>query len=426
VQKNLLHQAFFVLFEQATALMYALSHGDNNWENFVTRNTHEFDVLIIGGGLVGSSLACGLERLRLRSALLDPKPASASIAYDDRIIALAYGSRLFLEHIALWGQFPTTAIKHIHVSDRGHFGITRLHHAEMHMPALGYVSAARDIAQALQQQVLSHVSRINASALRVQAHPEHIHVDLSDGSVLKASLAVVADGGNSGLHQQVGALMREHEYHQTAIIAVVTPQRDHANIAYERFTDSGPLALLPMSQQRCSLVWTVRTETAAQMLTWSDQTFLCALQQRFGWRLGRFIHVGARQAYPLSLRYLPQPVQKRLVFIGNAAHTLHPVAGQGLNLGLRDAAALMAIFAAAPTHSTHDYGAAELLHAYWQIRKTDLDLSIRFTDSLVKLFSNDIIGLTQARNAGLLAINACPPLKHLLLRQTTGLAGMRY
>jgi 2-octaprenyl-6-methoxyphenol hydroxylase len=380
-----------------------------------------FDVLIIGGGLVGGALAGAVDNRGLRAVLVDPRPLSqtpAAQVYDDRIIALAQGSRLILEQLGVWADIAHTPIHEIHVSDRGGFGFTRLHRRDMQLEALGYVCAARTIAQALQKKLASprQLRFVRGEALSVNHHSDHAEVQLRDGQILRARLVVAADGTASALAQAAGCAVRYHDYAQTALIATLTPQHPHQFIAYERFTDSGPLALLPMAEQRCSLVWTVATQTAQDLCALPEKPLLQVLQQRFGWRLGRFLEITPPQAYPLRLRYLPQAVLPRLVFIGNAAHTLHPVAGQGLNLGLRDVAALSGLL-----HAGDDCGAASLLRNYGQARKTDLMVSVRLTDTLIKVFSNNTPSLAFARNAALLGLHVCPPLKSLFLRQTTGL-----
>jgi 2-octaprenyl-6-methoxyphenol hydroxylase len=372
-----------------------------------------FDILIIGAGLVGSSLACGLRGWRV--GLIDSKALlDNENSYDERIIALAFGSRQILNTLGI-ELADACPIHAIHVSDLGYAGQTRLAAQDIGLPALGYVSPARSIANALRRQVLQSPHDIIAPAevTTVEHHGDYVNVGLNNGDTLQTRLLVVADGG--GLAQQLGVKHIDKDYRQTALIARVKVDRPHRHIAYERFTNTGPLALLPLAEREYSLVWTLRSgmETDLQALT--DRDFLALLQQRFGWRAGRFSAVSARHAFPLRLRYLAQPVQQQSIFIGNAAHTLHPVAGQGLNLGLRDVTTLIDSLA-----HVEDPGAA--VARYARQRQRDLDITIRFTDSLIKVFSNQFPPLVAARTVGLFGLNHCQPLKRLLMWQTTGLA----
>jgi len=222
------------------------------------------------------------------------------------------------------------------------------------------------------------------------------------------------------VRQLAGIDHTSDDYNQNAVIGNVTPGKDHQNIAYERFTDSGPLALLPMSGGRCSLVWTVDRDNIGTVMEWDDKTFLTQLQQRFGMRLGTLQKVGRRNAYPLALVRTDEHIRPRLALIGNAAHVLHPIAGQGFNLGIRDVAALAQVIVEA---KDDDIGALSVLNQYEQWRKRDQDCVTGLTDGLVRIFSNQITPLVIARNSGLLAMDMIPPVKRMLMRQTMGLAG---
>jgi len=393
-----------------------------------------YDVSIVGGGLVGLSLAHALRGQGLRVALLEAAALASNTApdthYDDRVLALAYGSRRIYEGMGLWSTLEpmATPICNIHISDRGHFGSTRLHSRDLGLPALGYVIAAKQLGFAL-QQALRQIPELTVFApmqvTGVASTPAAMQLDLlhqQQACQLRTRLLVLADGGQSPLAQQLDLLSQHHDYAQTAVIANITPSLAHQHWAYERFTDSGPLALLPMGEQRCSLVWTLKNTQVAGVLSLSDAEFLAALQQRFGWRLGRLVQAGQRHAFPLHLSQQRQPVRPRLVVIGNAAHTLHPVAGQGLNLGLRDVA-LLAQTLVDQVRIGGDPGDIAVLQTYAAGRLPDQNQVIRFTDSLVKLFSNDHPLLALGRNLGLLALDRClPPLKQSLIRQTTGLS----
>ncbi len=391
-----------------------------------------FDALIIGGGLVGSSLACALQQQGLKIGLVEShawaKDTDVALQYDDRVIALAYSSRNIFKGLGLWSKIASqaTPIQHIHVSDRGHFGFARLHSKELRLEALGHVIEAKLLGQALQQKI-NQARRIDifapAQVKQVQLSDELASVDIAQAGKkhhLQTRLLIAADGSNSAVCQQLKLPAQRYHYGQTALIANVTPTAAHNNIAYERFTHSGPLALLPMRENRCSLVWTVRNEQVASLLKMRDADFLSALQQRFGWRLGRFQQIGQRHAYPLSLMVLEQPLQKRLLVIGNAAHTLHPVGGQGFNLGLRDASAVAQSLQQAQQQQ-HDLGAAKTLQYYKKLRQTDQTQAIRLTNALVHAFSNESGHLSLLRNLGLLSLDQFQPLKQVFAKHMAGL-----
>ncbi len=394
------------------------------------QTAQHFDLLIIGGGMVGASLACALGNQALRVAVIEAVPfrSASQPSYDDRSIALAYGARKIFEGMGLWRQVASivTPIKKIHVSDRGHFGTTRMDAAHEGYPALGYVVENRDLGQLFAKQLASlpNIELICPAQLKnfaINADDAEVVIE-RDGQVqtLTTKLIVGADGGRSAVRQLAGISHTTDDYLQNAVIANVTPGCDHQNIAYERFTESGPLALLPMSGGRCSLVWTVDRLKADEITAWDDATFLAHLQERFGMRLGRLQKVGQRHTYPLSLLRSDEHIRPRLALIGNAAHVLHPIAGQGFNLGIRDVAALAQVIVEA---KETDIGALSVLNQYDQWRKHDQDCVIGLTDGLVRIFSNQITPLVIGRNSGLLAMDMIPPLKRALMRQTMGLAG---
>lgn len=382
-----------------------------------------FDVLIVGGGMVGASLAIALRNSGLRLGLIEAQPLSSNSqpSFDDRGIALSFGSQRIYQSMGLWPDIApfATAIKHIHISDRGRFGVTRLSAETQRVPALGQVLTARELGQTLNQ----HLQRIDSLQLlcpaRVTAltqHPNHVDVQLDNGHSVQTRLLVAADGRSSTIRQLLGLDAWQQQYDQVAVIANISTDKAHQGLAYERFTDTGPMALLPMSDNRSSLVWTVHAGQEQDLLEASDTEFLTRLQQRFGYRAGRFIRVGQRHSHPLSLMQSDMPVQDRIVFIGNAAHSLHPIAGQGFNLGLRDVAVLADVL-----HDAEDCGAMSLLHRYQQWRQQDQDQVVKATDNLVKLFSNDVSLLGHLRGAGLALLDALPPLKQKLADRSMGL-----
>jgi 2-octaprenyl-6-methoxyphenol hydroxylase len=240
--------------------------------------------------------------------------------------------------------------------------------------------------------------------------------------LLQARLLVAADGGDSRIRQRLGFSLREWSYGHTAVISTVTPDRPQSGQAFERFTDTGPLAMLPLTGGRYSTVWTVRDETAAHLLTLSHRDFLDGLQECFGYRMGRLERLGRRVAYPLRLLQVKQPVHRRLVLIGNAAHTIHPVAGQGFNLGIRDAAGLADVLKAVADRGG-DSGDPSHLQRYAEWRRRDQSSVALITDALARVFSNPLAPVRLARNLGLLGLDLAPGLKHLAARQFMGLRG---
>jgi 2-octaprenyl-6-methoxyphenol hydroxylase len=392
----------------------------------------EYDVLIVGGGMVGASLACALGGHPLRVGMIESVPFGEpdQPSYDDRSIALAYGSQRIFAGMDLWQEIAPQAmpIRKIHVSDRGHFGAVRMDAADMGCAALGYVVENRILGEVFHRRLtgLSNLDIFCPARLLEFAIDDrlmHARVSVEGGERrLRTRLIVGADGGRSVVRDLAGITANRTGYGQTAIIANITPGRDHRCMAYERFTASGPLAMLPLSGNRCSMVWTVSEGDAQTVLGLSDAEFLASVQGQFGARLGILQKVGRRTAYPLTLISARQAVRERMVLIGNAAHTLHPVAGQGFNLGLRDVAALAEVLVEAVT-AGRDPGAREVLDRYSAWRHGDQHRVTAMTDGLVRLFSNDLLPLVLARSAGLLVLDKLAPLKRLLMRQTMGTAG---
>jgi 2-octaprenyl-6-methoxyphenol hydroxylase len=394
--------------------------------------TRDTDVLIVGGGLVGASLACALGQAGLRVCVIEAFPLASDQqpGYDERSIALAQGSRRIFAGLGLWSALEPEAcpIRTIHVSDRGHFGFTRLRADQEGVPALGYVATGGVLGAVLQQglQQLDTVELIAPAQLKafhveadgVQADIEH------NGETTRctAGLLVAADGAQSSIREQLGIHTTRRDYRQTAIIANVSTDRPHDNVAYERFTDSGPLALLPMTGARSALVWTVHEQQCEEVMALEDEVFLERLQARFGYRLGRFTRVGKRNAFPLQLLQADESVRPRLALIGNAAHTLHPIAGQGFNLGLRDVAALVDVVLEAQRDG-RDFGELAVLRRYADWRQADQRRVALFTDSMVRLFGQPLPPVAWLRDAGMLALDVCPPAKRWFGRMTMGRAG---
>jgi 2-octaprenyl-6-methoxyphenol hydroxylase len=390
------------------------------------------DLVIIGGGLVGVSLALALRGRGLRIAVVEAHvpDVDSQPSYDDRAIALAYGSRRIFDAIGVWPLLADQVepIINIHISDRGHLGQMRLRAADEGVPALGYVIAARELGRVLLQELhRADDIRLHAPARLIDFRDdgERVTVELEEQGVmttLQTGLLVAADGGQSTVRERLGVPVQHWQYGQSAVVANLTPGRPHANVAYERFTDSGPVALLPMREGRCALVWTVPEDDVEATLALDDDAFLAGFQQRFGYRLGRFTRVGRRGAYPLSLLRVLESVRGRVAVIGNAAHTLHPIAGQGFNLGLRDVAAMAEVVDEAHAAGA-DIGAPAVLARYEDWRLGEQRGVALATDVLARLFSNPLAPLRVGRNIGLLAMDLLPQARHPLARAAMGLTG---
>lgn len=374
--------------------------------------------------MVGASLAIALQNSPLKIAVIEAQPlqTDSQPSYDDRGIALSFGSQRIYQSMGLWPDIAAyaTPIKYIHISDRGRFGVTRLSADKEQVPALGQVLTAREFGHQLndrlqRQSNLTLLCPAQVTAIEQQAH--HVELTLNSNESYRAKLIVAADGKNSTIRQLLGLGSWQQQYAQTAVTANISTDKKHQGWAYERFTDSGPMALLPMSDNRSSLVWTVKSGEENLLLNCSDEEFLQRLQQRFGYRAGRFVRVGQRHSHPLTLMQADMPVQNRVVFIGNAAHSLHPIAGQGFNLGLRDVAVLADLL----DNTQQDCGDMRLLQAYQQWRQQDQDQVIKATDKLVKLFSNDISLLGHLRGASLAMMDNLPPAKRWLAQKSMGL-----
>jgi len=391
----------------------------------------EYDIGIVGGGLAGASLACCLAELPVRIAVFEQFPAGpAQPSYDDRGLALSLSSYRILNAIDIWPALAGKAVpvKHVHVSDKGKFGFVRLHAADLGLPAMGYVVAASDIGHALLQKIatLKNVDYIcPAEVGAVNIAGDRVNIDLvgsGQSDTVSCRLLVAADGSNSLIRQKLGIAVDIKDYQQSAIVANVTTASDHGFTAYERFTRDGPLALLPMSQGRSVSVFTVAEATTDDCLKLTDADYLALIQKVFGSRLGRFIKVGSRKAYPLRLVQAARQYQDRMVLLGNAAHTVHPNGAQGFNLGLRDVAALAELIIKA-VHQQQDPGSEALLVEYARSRADDQARVIRFTDTMANLFYNDDPLKTLCRTAGMLALDALPFLKQRFMRQGMGIDG---
>jgi 2-octaprenyl-6-methoxyphenol hydroxylase len=395
------------------------------------------DVAIAGGGLVGASLALALTGLKLNVALIEAHPFGTTDqpSFDDRTTALSNGSRRIFDGIGVWPliEREATPIRRVHISDQGRFAFARIDARQQQLEALGYVVTNRAMGAALWRRLQEESVTLLAPARVVASELKTDHRELrceagSDASVtIEASLVIAADGAQSSVREAAGIGATSWDYDQHALVTNIFAQRFHDYVAYERFTAEGPLALLPMPEGRVGLIWTFAPAIAAQMKSLGDDEFLARLQQAFGFRLGRFTRVGARHLYPLALTRSDEHIAPRLAMVGNAAQALHPIAGQGFNLGLRDAACIAEVLAdALATHSgvmDFDAGDALLLDRYRAWRAGDRQKIVGFTDGLVRVFGQPFGPVKFARNIGMLAFDLFPAAKDALSQLSLGAAG---
>jgi len=401
-----------------------------------------YDVVIVGGGMVGASLACALQEaisqgLKVLVVERFPLPEEDDAAsplesyqpsYDARSTALSFGSRSIFEAIGIWPVLSqrAEAIQNIHVSDRGHFGAVRMNATEENVEALGYVVENQWLGRVLLNQIKQQ-NKVDwlcpASVVKAQPASAGVVVELDvDGQrlMIDSQLMVLADGGRSSLREDLGLQSDVTPYGQQAIIANVSVEKAHQGTAYERFTDQGPMALLPLRERTVALVWTLPEKKAQKMLANSDQEFLEALQQAFGFRLGELERVGQRVSYPLALIRSKEQHRSGMVVLGNAAHTLHPVAGQGFNLALRGVATLAEKISAAYSNG-EPVGALTLLREFSESLSNDQEKTIQFSHQIVKAFSNNHPLLSMMRDFGLVTLDCFPTARSALTRYAMGL-----
>lgn len=378
---------------------------------------HAYDIVIVGGGPIGAALAIALQGSGLTVLVLEARP-DAGNSNDARTLAMSYGSRLILERLGIWSQIePVTPIESIHVSQRGGFGRTLLSADEAGLPALGYVVRYARLQQAFGKAIGSEHTTLMAAAevTGMESKADGVTIEYRRQEIslsIAAGLLVIADGG-AGAGLRAGASVKVREYGQDAVVGLVETSRPHGLKAYERFTPDGPIALLPF-EDRYALVWTAMPETANGLMELAATGFLDKLQRHFGDRAGRFISIEARARFPLILRYAADPVLPRTVMLGNAAQALHPIAGQGFNLGLRDAWELGEILL---LHAARDPGSDECLSTYRTTRRPDRLRGIALTHSLVKIFSNDLAPVRATRGAALALLDLVPPAKRAFMQR---------
>jgi len=384
------------------------------------------DVAIVGGGMVGASLAGALAGTGLNVALIEAvrADAQAHTSFDERTTALGNGSQRILATLGAWSALAPVAgpVREIHVSDAGRFGTARLRASDLDIAALGYVVSNRHIGAALWERLASQRGlelRVPGAVSEVQFGADHVSLHVAaDGAAperITARVVVAADGAASLVRSSSGIGAVVEDYEQVAVVVHVATDSAAQGVAYERFTRTGPLAVLPLHDGRFTVVWTLAPDRAREVLAMDESDFIDALQRSFGWRIGRMVRVGARASYPLRLSRSERLTGTRLALVGNAAQALHPVAGQGFNLGLRDAALLAELFAQAP-----DPGAPAVLEDYQRRRSADRRGMIGFTDGLVKLFASEHPAATSLRALGLVLFDLTPGAKRALARVSWG------
>ncbi len=389
----------------------------------------ETEVLVVGGGMVGMTFACALADVGVAVTVVDrADPASmVDAGFDGRVSAIAYGSRRVIETIGLWPALARQAepILEIRVSDGDSPLFLHYDHAEIGDQPLGHIVENRHIRRALFDLAARHgrlrlvapcsVDTVTRGAAGVAAR-------LADGREVRARLVVAADGRGSALRRAAGINVTAWRYPQTGIVCTVAHQRPHRGIAHERFLPAGPFAILPMTGDRSSLVWTERATLAPAMMALDDDAFGTEVARRFGDFLGDLEVVGPRWSYPLSLVHAERYTARRLALIGDAAHAIHPIAGQGLNLGIRDVAVLAEVLVDARRLGL-DIGASDDLEHYQRRRRFDSVVLAAATDGLNRLFSTDDPAITLVRGLGLAAVNRAAPLKRLFMRHAMGVVG---
>ena len=384
----------------------------------------QFDVVIIGGGLAGASCALSVAKTNpaLNIAVVEANQVTGDYhpSFDDRSIALAQQSVEYLQSLNLFEQNApyTAAIKKVSVSDRGHFGKAHINCDEFAKPSLGYVVEVNPFGRALHLRLTqSNITLLCPDSVIAIEQTLHSNtLTLQSGEQLNAKLLVIADGAQSPTRNLLGLGFNTQPYEQGAIIANVEVAGGHNNHAFERFTQNGPMALLPMSNNRYSLVWCMRQDQIEQHMALNEQDFISALQSAFGYRGGQFTKVGMRTSYPLVYGQVESLTAHRTVVIGNAAHAIHPIAGQGFNLGLRDVQVLSNLIA----DSQHDLGSYAFTREYSKKRSDDIKTVMSLTDALVRLFSNSSRVLALGRSIGLFSMDLFPALKAPLAKQLMG------
>lgn len=381
----------------------------------------DYDIVIAGGGPVGMALALALQHTDIRIALVDSTPPDVRFAegFDSRCIALSSSSQKFFSALGVWPALEKSAmtIQSIFVSDKGHFGKTELHAAEAGLSALGYTVPMQAIQSELQQacKVMRNLDSYcpgKVEMLNIGDEFSTVSVEYENKILeLRSKLVVAADGSQSTLRQQRSIQASNRKYDQFAVVTNIQFSKPSTAVAYERFTQNGPIAVLPITDNRSALVLTVPANQVDRIKSFSDAEFISYCQEAFGWWCGEITRVGVRQAFPLQLVQANEKIQNRFVLLGNSAQTLHPAAGQGFNLALRDVAELAEVVVNAVSTS-EDIGQLTVLRRYDEGRKGDRKRVIEFTDHLVRMFTSTRLSSILLRNLGLVTLDWSPMLRY--------------
>ncbi len=393
--------------------------------------SHQYDVLIVGGGMVGLTLACALGKTALRVAVIEyaePEDLSVTSKYELRVSAISKSSQQVFENIGAWPSMlarRASAYQHMHVWDATGNGKIHFDAADLGTDVLGHIIENRAVQFSLYEQC-QHLENVK---LFCPAQVEHIEylakgakVTLHDGQVMQARLLVGADGAESRVRQAANISINKSAYEQKAVVTVVKSTKAHQSTAWQRFLPTGPLAFLPLSDGRCSIVWSANNARADELLAMSDEVFCRELEQAFDYTLGKVESIGERAAFPLIRRHADEYVKDGMALIGDAAHTIHPLAGQGVNLGILDAAALAEVVLQARAHG-RDIASITTLRKYERWRRADNSLMMYSMSGFKNLFGNEQTSLSLIRNAGLNLVDSLGPVKHKFMRHAMGLEG---
>jgi 2-polyprenylphenol 6-hydroxylase len=392
---------------------------------------NQFDVIIIGAGIVGATAACALGESGVRVALVEARPLASDAddnVRDARVFAITRASQRIFEALGVWERIiarDAYPFRDMEVWDAGGTGVIHFDCADIGEPCLGHMIEPRIIHASLLERLRS-IAAITlfcpAQYADITIDDAAVSVNLVNGATLKATLIVAADGARSPLRERLGIPTRVHDYHQCSLVARVATEFPHQATAWQRFLPGGPLAFLPMEEGWSSIVWTLPTAEVAGMLALERDAFHAALGQAFDFRLGRIVDSEQRESFPLTRLHAEHYVRERVALTGDAAHAIHPLAGQGVNLGLLDAAALAEVVLAARTRAS-DPGSLPVLRRYERWRRGDNLLMMSAMDGFNVLFGNELGPVRWLRNLGLSMVNAAGPAKDLLMRHAAGLAG---
>lgn len=391
----------------------------------------DYDILVIGGGMVGASFACALGGTSLRVAVIESRPADTDCpldSFDIRVSAITRASQRVFEGIGAWDGMARRRIspyREMQVWDASGDGAIHFDSADLGEPDLGHIVENRVILAALLERmaVFDNVDLLCPAQVKsLKYEGQGVNLELEDGQRLKAKLLVGADGSNSWVRQQTDIKTTQWSYGQKAVVATIKTSASHQETAWQRFLPEGPLAFLPMAENYSSIVWSTTPENADALLALDDEAFLTMLQQTFGDKLGQMESTGPRGAFPLALQHARDYVRERIALIGNAAHTIHPLAGQGLNLGVSDAAALAEVLLDAQAEGK-DVGSLRVLRRYERWRKGDNIAVMAAMDGFKRLFGSRGAPLRWLRNTGLKLTNASGPVKDLIMRRALGIEG---